>query len=146
VAGERYFTVAEANALLSEIEPILERIAELYVELSSLFGELASQGFPAREEEGRPDDPVHVREKRAQLRELARELQEQINEVNGLGCVLKDVESGLVDFPSRRGGQIVNLCWKRGEPETGWWHDLESGFAGRRPIHPDDEFEGTYLH
>jgi hypothetical protein len=143
---ERYFTVEEANALLPQIERILERTAELYEGVSTLFSELSAQGFAPREEDGSPDDPLEVQEKRTRLRDLAAELQGTIDEVNGLGCVLKDIESGLVDFLSRRGGRTVYLCWRRGEPEIGWWHDLEAGYQGRRPIFAADEFEGSYLH
>jgi hypothetical protein len=144
--SERYFTVAEANAMLPRIEALLDRLSELYEEVSSLFGELNNQGISPREEDASDDDPPEVKEKRAKLRDVAAELQEGINEVNGLGCVLKDLEGGLVDFLSRRGGQTVYLCWRRGEPEVSWWHDLQSGYQGRRPIFAADEFEGSYLH
>lgn len=50
------------------------------------------------------------------------------------GCELKDLDAGLVDFPHHRDGQIVFLCWKRGEARIEYWHDLESGFAGRQPL------------
>jgi hypothetical protein len=144
--AERYFTVAEANALLPQIEAILDRLAELYDEVANLFAEFNQSGIPPREEDGSPDDPEEIREKRARLRDLASDLQEGINEINALGCVLKDLESGLVDFLSRRAGRTVYLCWRRGEPEVAWWHDLESGYQGRRPISAADEFEGSYLH
>ena len=146
VANERYFTVSEANALVPKLEGLLERLSELYEEVAALFSEFSSQGVPPREEEGSPDDPEDVKQKRAQLRDLAAELQEGINDVNAMGCILKDVESGLVDFLSRRAGRTVHLCWRRGEPEVSWWHDLESGYQGRRPISTADEFEGSYLH
>ncbi len=144
--SERYFTVAEANALLPRIESSMEKLSELYEEVSVLFGEFNRQGIPPREEDAGPDDPPEIQEKRTRLRSLATELQEGIDALNGLGCVLKDLESGLVDFLSRRAGRTVDLCWRRGEPEVSWWHDLQSGYQGRRPIFAAEEFEGSYLH
>ena len=50
------------------------------------------------------------------------------------GCELKDIDDGLVDFPSHRDGRLVYLCWKRGEEQIDFWHDIESGFGGRQPV------------
>jgi hypothetical protein len=55
-------------------------------------------------------------------------------EITALGGVPKDLETGLVDFPHRRQGQVVNLCWKHGEKEIRYWHGLDEGFAGRKPL------------
>lgn len=144
--SERYFTVAEANALIPRVEPVMERLGELYEELVGIFSELNAAGISPREEDQSPDDPPEVQEKRSRMRKLASEIQEGIDEINGTGCIVKDVGSGLVDFLSRRGGRTVYLCWRRGEPEVAWWHDLDAGYQGRRPIDAADEFEGSYLH
>jgi hypothetical protein len=143
---ERFFTVAEANALLPRLEEILERLLVLYREISRLFSDLNARGLAVREEEASPDDTQEIREQRARLRHLALELEEGISEVTGMGCFLKDIETGLVDFLSRRGGRSVFLCWRRGEPDVAWWHHLGAGYQGRRPIRSADEFEGSYLH
>ena len=88
-----------------------------------------------------PADPdVEGREK---YRELLRErddvqvsLQEDIERIGALGVVLKDYVQGLVDFYGRVDGRLVFLCWQRGEPSVRFYHALESGFAGRRPLAP----------
>ena len=54
--------------------------------------------------------------------------------IDGLGLTLRDIEHGLVDFPALVAGRQVWLCWQRGEPAIGFWHDLETGFSGRRPL------------
>jgi hypothetical protein len=54
--------------------------------------------------------------------------------LTGMGCDLKDLEKGLVDFRSLRGGEQIFLCWQEGEESIAWWHPLDSGFAGRRQI------------
>jgi hypothetical protein len=57
-----------------------------------------------------------------------------VNEIHGLGAQVKDADEGLVDFPTLRGDEEVLLCWKLGEDEIAYWHSLEDGFAGRRPL------------
>jgi hypothetical protein len=69
---------------------------------------------------------------------LAAELRELVDRLAALGVQVKDVEAGLLDFPSIRGDEEVLLCWRVGEVAVEWWHGQEDGFAGRRPIDWDD--------
>ncbi|MEE8369781.1 MAG: DUF2203 domain-containing protein, partial [Dehalococcoidia bacterium] len=55
-------------------------------------------------------------------------------EVEALGCELKDIDQGLIDFRAALDGEEVYLCWKLGEPKIGWWHSLQAGFSGRQPL------------
>jgi hypothetical protein len=57
-----------------------------------------------------------------------------LEELEEIGCTCKDPEIGLVDFPARAGGKVVFLCWKMGEPEILYYHDIDAGFAGRKPV------------
>ena len=57
-----------------------------------------------------------------------------LEEIHALGGVPKDIGLGLVDFPHRRDGRVVNLCWKHGESRVRWWHGLDEGYAARRPL------------
>ena len=68
------------------------------------------------------------------LEEETRELVACAGEIQALGAVVKDLELGLVDFPSLRDGEEVFLCWRVGEDEIGFWHPVDEGFAGRRPL------------
>jgi hypothetical protein len=61
-------------------------------------------------------------------------LRAEVERISGLGIILRDVESGLVDFPAERDGNEVYLCWRLGEDHVGYWHPPETGFAGRRPL------------
>ena len=61
-------------------------------------------------------------------------IEDNVKALNTLGCVLKDIVSGLVDFPAIREGREILLCWRYDEPQVLYWHDLQSGFAGRQPI------------
>lgn len=67
---------------------------------------------------------------------LAEQINEAIERVNEMGCELKDLDMGLVDFRTEMEGREVYLCWKLGEEHVSFWHDLDAGFAGRRPLEP----------
>ena len=66
---------------------------------------------------------------------LAAELRALVQTLNDMGIEVKDLDAGLIDFPSAHRGRVIYLCWKLGEGgRIGWWHELDGGFAGRRPI------------
>ena len=128
----QHFTLEEANALLPRLKDILLKIQE-------------AKGRHDRLEEQAEEYARHVssnghviekklNETRQELAKAAAEVNGLIERVNDLGCEVKDIDEGLVDFRSERGGRDVYLCWKLGEPEILWWHELEAGFAGRRPL------------
>ena len=61
-------------------------------------------------------------------------LAESVARIQAAGVQVKDLDTGLLDFPSERDGDVVLLCWRVGEPEIGWWHTVDEGFAGRKPL------------
>ncbi len=65
---------------------------------------------------------------------LRRQIERDIIQIARLGVELKNIATGLIDFPAMRQNEIVLLCWKLGEGDIAYWHDLQSGFAGRRPL------------
>ena len=68
---------------------------------------------------------------------LVVEIQEGVKQIESWGCVVKDLDRGLVDFLARRGPEQVFLCWRLGEEEIRFWHGLQEGFAGRKPLRED---------
>ncbi|MBI4416173.1 MAG: DUF2203 domain-containing protein [Euryarchaeota archaeon] len=133
----RIFTVEEANHLLSQIEGIFREMdtrAARVRELSDLVTDFESYWGKAIEDSTNADNEKYVRLKE----ELATGLQ-AVNDcairLSALGCELKDPNRGLVDFYAYVGGELVYLCWQRGEKEIGYWHTLEAGFPGRRPLY-----------
>lgn len=132
----KLFTREQANALLPRIESIfqvMDRKAARARELTDLVSDLEAYWGPALSSDGNPDRA----ESEAKVREIEgirADLEVLVERVNAFGCQLKDYHSGLVDFSGLVDGDVVNLCWQRGEPEVAWWHTLESGFAGRRPL------------
>jgi hypothetical protein len=130
---EREFTLEEANAAVAELRPVVARMVEHGRALAEaqraqrrLVTRIAGNGGDLQ-----PSD----------LRELAETIQREADaigvcaeEINAAGAQIKSLEEGLLDFPSRRGGEAVLLCWKLGEDDIRYWHGLEEGFAGRKPL------------
>jgi hypothetical protein len=122
----RYFTVDEANALLPVIEPLvgelLERRARVVVSRQSLGAVL---------------DDYHSNVGGLTATEMAVEfdtIQTLVARIQAHGCVLKDTNSGLVDFLAEKNGREVYLCWRYGEPRVAYYHELHLGFNGRQPV------------
>ena len=82
---------------------------------------------------GNPDAKSRERTQ-ARAHHLAHEIEEEIESIQSRGCVVKDLDEGLVDFYALRGDRLVFLCWKSGEEVVAHWHPLEGGFAARRPL------------
>jgi hypothetical protein len=124
----KLFTIQEANALLPSVRTILARIQRAHRRLSQYRDEARKAAEAAEQGGGGIADGVAYA---AVLTELTSEM----TELDTLGVQLKDFERGLVDFPSLREGKVVLLCWQMGEgDELEWWHDVDTGFAGRTPL------------
>ena len=125
--------MAEANQALEIVRPLAERMAELRKRLTvgqRLQAELVSiVGGNGHRNAAREYEEVTKA-----LDEGTREMVACAGEIQALGAIVKDLELGLVDFPSLREGEEVLLCWRVGEEEIGFWHSLDEGFSGRRPL------------
>jgi hypothetical protein len=121
-----FFTPAEANALLPEVRRIVGRMLEARQEVLALHPEL----WPVVAQAANNGGSKVVTQATRQILVI----QEALHRLEALGIQVKDLNTGLIDFPARRRGQTVLLCWLYDEPSVQWWHDLESGFAGRQPI------------
>lgn len=128
----KFFTVEEANALLPEIEPLMRRLQQVNQELLEVQGRMAAWQWKARANGHLAVADLEADARRA--RELGEEVQALVGRVEALGCEVKDLQLGLVDFPALRNGRPVYLCWRLGESRVAYWHELDTGFAGRRPI------------
>ncbi|MDQ1560239.1 MAG: hypothetical protein QOD32_3299 [Pyrinomonadaceae bacterium] len=124
----KLFTLSEANAMLPTVRRIAAAISRAHREVVSLQDAARAAAENATRGGGfMADGPQYVTD----LMSLA----ERTGELEALGVQLKDYERGLLDFPSMREGRVVLLCWQLGEGDRiEWWHDLETGFAGRQPI------------
>ena len=127
------FTLEEANDLVPWLEERFEAMAPLRAELVRQQEELLSL-LRRRRSNGHSSSEEEIAETERVVSELTRRLQEAVAEITGRGIQVRDIGRGLVDFPSNRQGDIVYLCWQRGEPSIDWWHPTDTGFAGRRPL------------
>lgn len=129
----RIFTVEEANEALSELRPIVERMV---AHRRNLTAAQAQQIELVTRIAGNGGDmsPSDVREAAATIEQEAAAIAECAEQINEAGAQIKSLEEGLLDFPARRGEEDVLLCWKLGEDEIAYWHGIEEGFAGRKPL------------
>jgi hypothetical protein len=128
-ANIKLFSVDEANALLPTVRQIVARIARAHERVAAARESAKSVAENAHATGGgfMPEGASYVR--------AITSLVEGASELQALGVQLKDYERGLIDFPAMRDGRVVLLCWQLGEGDrVEWWHDLETGFAGRQPL------------
>lgn len=128
------FTVEEANRLLVEIRPRFERLVEAKREFDRIRTrmsvlELATTGAG-------PENPdvVELRKLQERYNALAELISNGVSAIHRRGVLIKDLDTGLLDFYALNGDRLVFLCWRLGEPEIAHWHALDSGFADRQPI------------
>ena len=135
----RLFTVDEANGLLPELRPLVERI------LNHLETLREQSETVIRDERLSPSSPELMKslQQNAAIASLIHEVKCVVDEINGYGCICKGIEEGLVDFPCLLGGEIVLLCWRFGEESVGQWHRVEDGFAGRKALLDAEEEGGS---
>lgn len=132
----QYFTVAEANAQIETLADLFSRVMQMRMYLKGLYRRLDEAGFPPNQEseEDEEDLPPEVARDRALFLAMAETLREQLEDILATGCVIKDIETGLVDWLALHEGREVWLCWRYGEREVAYWHELNGGFTGRRPV------------
>jgi len=137
--AEKYFNRHQAEELLPAIGHFLEEAQKQKRALDSISADISNAALRVMMLGGSLPPFAELNRKKTQREKLAEQLAETVEEIQQTGCVVKDLDTGLVDFPSLRGGEKVYLCWKLGEARIEYWHGLEEGFAGRKPL---DETQG----
>ncbi len=130
----RTFTLSEAQTLLPVVEALLRRAQAAGAragELEREMHELNQRIFLAG---GMRVDVAQAARRRTEREKALQEARDTLAEMDEIGVQVKDLEKGLLDFPSVMEGQDVLLCWQLGEREIGYWHTPEDGFAGRKPL------------
>ena len=137
----RHFTPDEANAALEHVRPLVE---QLVAQRAEHVAALERQEELERKIRGNGGGipPAQLAEATAEVDAHARRLAKLVDEIAGHGAEVKDLDSGLIDFPALRKGETVLLCWQLGEDEIAFWHRIDDGFAGRRPLPLDMPLEG----
>ncbi len=124
--------------MLDRVRPMLEQLVAQRRALREQQEVLARFQAKARGNGGVARGPEVAAAKRA-VERLAGEIQQGIQDLHALGCVVKDLDMGLVDFPAFRNGQEVYLCYRLGEERIAFWHGLDEGYAGRKPLGEEPE-------
>jgi hypothetical protein len=127
----RLFTLGEARGLLPRLRKLLARLSSEREVLISMRDEVNRAREKSEFGGGTRVGPSYLMHLMA--------FSEIVQEIESLGVLVKDFGTGLVDFPHELDGRIVYLCWKPDEDEIGWWHEVDSGFAGRHPLGEDVE-------
>jgi hypothetical protein len=138
----RFYDIDAANATLKELDGIVTVLQEQRTELVRLRDEVLAagtgEGAPATVTaptgSGEASISNDLRLIRLRMQGLIDQMAAGVARIDALGLTLRDIERGLVDFPALVSGRQVWLCWRQGESSVDWWHDLDTGFDGRRPL------------
>ncbi|MBT3923255.1 MAG: DUF2203 domain-containing protein [Nitrospina sp.] len=126
MSSKKLFTLDEANAFVPQLLDLVPRIQKLSISLNNDFPDIKNAREKAKWNGG-SDQGVDYLNAVLKYNDL-------MHRIEGMGCEVKGIREGLVDFPSLREGKEVYLCWRMPEKEILFWHDLNTGFSGRKPI------------
>ena len=132
--SDKYFERGEAEELLPFIAQRLAQARAFKQEIDTLDAALARTMARIMVLGGSIPPLTELSERKWAREQLVGQLQEAVSGIQETGCLVKDVEEGLVDFPSLRDGEEVYLCWKLGEERIRYWHGIQEGFAGRKSL------------
>ena len=132
------FTLDEAQSLLPVLESLLKRAIEGKLEAEQVEQSLSEIARRIYLSGGMRVDVAAITKQRAELDSLVQQARESVAEIDAIGVQVKDLETGLLDFPCRLEDQIVLLCWRMGEPSIEHWHTTDTGFKDRQPV--DERF------
>jgi len=120
-----YYDLAAANDRIAELRPLLTSLRDDRDAIATT---------QLRLEQQRDGDPEHLVQEKQQLTTIVRRMEQGVRQIDAWGITLRDIGTGLVDFPALVNGRPVWLCWKLGEDDIAWWHELDAGIAGRKPL------------
>jgi hypothetical protein len=148
--SDKYFTLREAEELLPYIRPHLEEAREQKRSLDRLDEELSRASAEIMVLGGSIPPRNRLAQTRLEREQSAGQLKESVSKIIETGCLIKDLEAGLVDFPALLRGEEIYLCWKLDERHIEYWHGIEEGFAGRKLIEDsmseDGPPSGPHIH
>ncbi|HWR52787.1 MAG TPA: DUF2203 domain-containing protein [Bryobacteraceae bacterium] len=134
----RYFTREQAEGLLPVVQEAMRQAVSLKALLDEAAAEVRAETTRIMMAGGAVVRAEAVASARNRAQSLTPRLQDIVESVQRHGCIVKDLDEGLVDFPTLYRGQEVYLCWKSGEPRIEFWHSMDEGFPGRKAV--DDDF------
>ena len=141
----KQFSLTEAERLRSQLEPVLIEAMEQRRKLGDLEDQLASVSEKIQRSGGMLVNYEQTARVRIERNRLEESLRTSIERIHSTGCIIKDLDTGLLDFPSRINNEDVYLCWRLGEDRIRFYHRQDEGFAGRKPLDPRDLGSGDLL-
>ncbi len=135
---QKYFSLTEAERLRSQLEPLLIEAMESRRKINDVDDELNELADRIRHSGGMAVSYEKASKSRIERNRLNDAIQTVLDQIQETGCVVKDLDVGLLDFPARIDDEDVYLCWKLGEDRIRFYHRQDEGFAGRKPIDPRD--------
>lgn len=134
----RYFSLQDAEKALPRVRAAIRQAIELRAEMQTSVDELRELTHRVMMSGGMSLDPARVGTMHETRDRSTTRLKETLESIESLGCLVKDLDIGLLDFPTLYRGREVYLCWRLGEERIEFWHGTDEGFRGRKPI--TDEF------
>jgi hypothetical protein len=133
----RQFTLAEAESVLPRLTELMLELRVRKAEYDRFMQQVEELGQKMRGNGNLGDS--ELKEAQAGLEQAAEAVNSLAEEVQEMGCELKGIEEGLIDFRAEMDGREIYLCWKFGEGRIDWWHELDTGFVGRQPLSREAE-------
>lgn len=130
----KLFSTERANALIGKLEPLVEELLAKRRELAIKLLEADPALHPAQGSQRPRLAGLRSALPAPRFAELKHEIGRLIYRIESHGCIVKDIDLGLIDFPAARHDEPVYLCWKLGERKVTYWHGMDEGFASRRPV------------
>jgi hypothetical protein len=139
---QRLFTLKEAERTRLEVEPLLVEAMECRRKAAGLQESLSDLASRIMMSGGMVVSYAKAARLRAEHDKLSMTIQSALERIHATGCLVKDLEMGLLDFPAVLGNEEVYLCWRLGEDRIRFYHRQDEGFAGRKPLDPRDTGPG----
>lgn len=126
----RYYRLDEANDRLADLRPLLQKLRED----RDAIAELQQRIRDIRSNNGSAEHAAEIAGLEQEMREIVGQMKEAVDQVDEWGVALRDIGTGLIDFPALASGRPIWLCWRLGEGDIGWWHEADRGFDERRRL------------
>ncbi|MEA2026446.1 MAG: DUF2203 domain-containing protein [Chloroflexota bacterium] len=125
-----YYDLGAANDRVGEVRPLLSALRDDRDAIGAAQLRLKQLGTGGAD----ADQHAQLKNEQEQMTVIVRRMERTVRQIDAWGITLRDIGAGLVDFPALANGRPIWLCWKLGEDDIAWWHELDAGIAGRKPL------------
>lgn len=129
----KYFTVADANTMLPWLREVVREMLHVQGQMNAITERIRILGEQTKGNGGGAVG-IELARRQEEFKKLSDAMESLVKRAEEKGCILRDVEKSIIDFPSLRDGREVYLCWRLGEDKVNFWHEMDKGLAGRQPL------------